>query len=166
MKRALASLIARIRQNHALEHATMHILPRYRPGIQLVARSGLSGFYVYGEVDAPTLAQAASEALSRLQAGEAELAVHPRCGTNLATAGILGGLASFLVMLKRDRNPWDKLPQVLLVSVAAVVVAQPLGLALQRRVTTLASLQGARIRGIASRRLHGMAVHYVQVEHA
>ena len=166
MKRALVSLIARIRQNHALEHATMHILPRYRPGIQLVARSGLSGFYVYGEVDAPTLAQAASEALSRLQAGEAELAVHPRCGTNLATVGILGGLASFLVMLKRDRNPWAKRPQVLLVSVAAVVVAQPLGLALQRRVTTLASLQGARIRGIVSRRLHGMAVHHVQVEHA
>ncbi|MGC8838692.1 MAG: DUF6391 domain-containing protein [Anaerolineae bacterium] len=165
MKRTLASLINRIRQNHALEHATMHLLPRYRPGVQLVARSGPSGFYVYGDVDTPTLAQAASEALARLQAGEADLAVHPRCGTNLATAGLLGGLASFLVMWKRDRNPWDKLPQVLLVSVAAVVVAQPLGLALQRRVTTSAFLQGARIKGIVSRRLHGIAVHHVQVEH-
>lgn len=165
MKRTLASLVTRIRQNHALEHATMHLLPRYRPGVQLVARSSLDGFYIYGDVDTATLARAASEALARLQAGEAELAVHPRCGTNLATAGILGGLASFLVMLKRDRNPWDKLPQVLLVSIAAVVVAQPLGLALQRRVTTLASLQRARIMGIVTRRLHGLSVQHVQVEH-
>lgn len=165
MRRALASFVARIRQNHALEHATMHLLPRYRPGVQLVARTGPDGFYVYGDVDTPTLARAVSEALSRLQAGEEELAVHPRCGTNLATAGILGGLASFLVMLKRDRTPWDKLPQVLLASVAAVVVAQPLGQALQRRVTTLPALQGARIKAITARRLRGIAVHHIQMEH-
>lgn len=154
----------RVRRNHALEHATMHLLPRYRPGVQLVARSGPDGFYVYGDVDRQTLESAAQEALARLQAGESELAVHPRCGTNLATAGLLGGLASFLVMLKRDRSPWDKLPQVLLVSMAAVVLAQPLGLFLQRRVTTRAVAEGARIRGITSRTLQGTPVHHVVVE--
>lgn len=164
MKRTLASWMERVRRNHALEHATMHLLPRYRPGVQLVARSGLDGFYVYGDVDRQTLESAAQEALARLQAGEAELAVHPRCGTNLATAGLLGGLASFLVMLKRDRSPWDKLPQVLLVSMAAVVLAQPLGLFLQRWVTTRAVAEGARIRGITSRTFQGTPVHHVVVE--
>jgi len=143
----------------------MHLLPRYRPGIQLVARTGLDGFYVYGDVDEPTLESATAEALSRLQGGEEGLAVHPRCGTNLAAAGLLGGLASFVVLLKRDRSPWDKLPQVLLASLAAVVLAQPLGLALQRHVTTQAALQGVSIRDITRRKIRGTTIHHVKVEH-
>ncbi|NLE75131.1 MAG: hypothetical protein GX605_00065, partial [Chloroflexi bacterium] len=141
MRLPIPSWAQRVRRNHALEHATMHLLARRHPSLELVARSELRGFYVYGDVATDALAAAASEGLRRLQAGEANLAIHPRCGTNLAAAGILGGLASFTVMLKHERSPWDKLPQVLLASVAAVVLAQPLGLLLQQRVTTQADLQ-------------------------
>jgi hypothetical protein len=84
--------VAALRRNHALEHATMHILGQRQPYLNAVARTALDGFYVYGMVDTRALADTASEGLARLQAGETDLAVHPRCGTNLAVAGLLAGL--------------------------------------------------------------------------
>ena len=88
-------VVARVRRNHALEHATIHVLSQHDRTLRLVGRSSPSGFHIYGQVDTQVLASAVSEALVRLQSGEVELAVHPRCGTNLAAdrrAGRLGGL--------------------------------------------------------------------------
>src|SRR5437868_950864 len=90
----------RIRQNHALEHATITILSRMVPNLSVSARSSSDGFIVFGDVDLGLLRRAIDEALARLQAGEAELAIHPNCGTNLAvgvsliTLGTLLGMAS------------------------------------------------------------------------
>ncbi|MFQ5813711.1 MAG: DUF6391 domain-containing protein, partial [Anaerolineae bacterium] len=88
-------IIARIRRNHALEHATIHVLTEYKPRRDLVGRTTAWGFYLFGEVETEEVAVAVSEALARLRRGEHSLAVHPRCGTNLATAGVLAGLSSF-----------------------------------------------------------------------
>src|SRR5437773_11993241 len=74
----------RIRQNHALEHATITILSQKVSDLSVSARSSSDGFIVFGDVDLGELRHASEEALSRLQAGEAELAIHPNCGTNLA----------------------------------------------------------------------------------
>ena len=60
------------------------------------ARSDFDGFTVFGEVDTHALAAAAGEALARLQAGERDLTMHPNCGTNLAAAGVLSGVAAFV----------------------------------------------------------------------
>ena len=67
----------RIRQNHALEHATITILSRVVPDLRVSARSSSNGFMIFGDVDLGQLRRALDEALSRLQAGEAELAIHP-----------------------------------------------------------------------------------------
>src|SRR5258708_39874797 len=89
----------RIRQNHALEHATITILSGMVPDLRVSARSRSSGFIILGDVDLGQLRRALDEALRRLQAGEAELAIHPNCATNLVggisliTAGILLGVA-------------------------------------------------------------------------
>ena len=154
----------RIRQNHALEHATMHVLARRDPGLRLMGRSTSKGFYVYGTVDTQTLANAASEALARLQAGERELAVHPRCGTNVATAGILAGLAGFAAMQGRRKRGLDALPNVLLATTVAVLVAQPLGQVIQREVSTAPNLQGVRIAGIGRRESGRMVAHQILLE--
>src|SRR2546430_15379128 len=74
----------RIRQNHALEHATITILSGMIPDLRVSARSSSNGFIIFGDVDLGLLRRAVDEALRRLQAGEAELAIHPNCGTNLA----------------------------------------------------------------------------------
>src|ERR1700757_1604186 len=90
----------RIRQNHALEHATITVLSGYVPNLRISARSSSSGFIIFGDVDLGILRRALDEALARLQAGEAELAIHPNCGTNLAvgvsliTIGTLLGMTS------------------------------------------------------------------------
>jgi hypothetical protein len=157
-------VIARIRRNHALEHATIHVLTQRNPRRYLVGRTTTGGFYLFGEVEIEEVAAAVSEALARLRRGEHDLAVHPRCGTNLATAGLLAGLFSFVAMSGRSKSRLAKLPQILLAATIAVIAAQPLGLALQKYVTTLPEVEGVTVEEI-TRLQRGQAVaHQVRIK--
>ena len=158
-------LVSRVRRNHAVEHATMHVLARRQPYLNVVGRTALDGFYVYGNVDTTALANSAAEGLARLQAGEAELAVHPRCGTNLAVAGFLAGLAAFMVMVVgRSKSRLSKFPSFILAATLAVIVSQPLGLLIQERVTTLPDVSGLRISGVTQQGLGRFTMHKVELE--
>lgn len=144
--------LARLRRNHALEHATIHLLSRRHPGLLLIGRSDRGGFTLYGRVETEALRATAEEALERLRRGEALLAVHPQCGTSLVTAGALAALAAFAALGGRRRGSWrhqvDRLPLAMLASTLALAVAQPLGLALQRSLTTMPDPGGLRIGSI------------------
>lgn len=160
------SVLARIRRHHALEHATIRILNRRLPHLRLAGWSVPRGFYVYGAITTPQLQAAIAEALARFSRGERHLAVHPHCGTNLVTAGILVGLTSFLSMLPGDqRARRSRLPLVLLLSTFALLLAQPLGLAVQRYVTTEASLDSVTSVSIDSYQIRQIPVHRVQLQH-
>ncbi len=148
MTRTGASPIQVLRQHHSIEHATVTLLSQRAPGVPVVARSDLQGFVVYGGVDTATLRATAEEALARLQAGEAELAVHPNCGTNLVAAGLLSGLAAFVAGSGRRRSLWDRVPSAVLGATAALLVAPAVGRWLQARVTTTSALQGLRILSV------------------
>jgi hypothetical protein len=143
----------RIRQNHALEHATITILSGMIPNLSISARSSSDGFIVFGDVDLGLLRRALEEALQRLQAGEAELAIHPNCGTNLAvgvsliTIGTLIGLAS-----SQTRT---RVATAAASSFAGWAAARPLGEYVQRHFTTLPDLQGVRVTEIARRQFLG-----------
>jgi len=154
-------LIARIRRNHALEHTTIHVLTEHNPRRHLMGRTTDRGFYLFGEAVAEEVAAAVSEALARLQRGEHSLAVHPRCGTNLATAGVLAGLSSFVAMSGRSKSRLAKLPQIVLAATLAVIAAQPLGLALQKHVTTLPDVGGVTIGEITRLRRGQVVAHHV-----
>jgi hypothetical protein len=137
MMQHLAQAISRTRRNHAVEHATIHLLNRRFPTLHLVGWSSPFSFYIYGHVPAKAVQSAVHEALARLRQGETHLAIHPRCGTNVVTAGVLVGLTAFLAMLPGDdRDRRTRLPLVVLLSTVAVLLAQPLGLAVQQRITT------------------------------
>jgi hypothetical protein len=144
----------RVRQNHALEHATFTILARMVPNLNASARSSRDGFIIFGDVDLGVLRKALDEALARLQAGEAELAIHPNCGTNLAvgislvTLGTLLGLAS-----SRTRT---RVATAAASSVAGWAAARPLGEYVQRHFTTLPDLRGVRVTDIVRRTFLGM----------
>ncbi|MGQ9571568.1 MAG: DUF6391 domain-containing protein [Dehalococcoidia bacterium] len=143
----LAGTIAAVRRNHALEHATVSILlAKLGQHTRLVGRASLDGFYIYGNVPADRIEESAAEALARLKQGESQLAVSPHCGTNLAVAGILAGLASLLAVGNRRRL--ERLPNVLTAAVVAVVGAQPLGRLIQKHFTTSADLSGLEIVGV------------------
>jgi fructose-1,6-bisphosphatase/sedoheptulose 1,7-bisphosphatase-like protein len=134
-----------LRQHHAIEHATVTLLGRRMPGRQVVARSDLQGFMVYGSVETDILQATALEALARLQAGEADLAVHPNCGTNLVAAGMLSGLAALAAGSGRNRSLWDRAPSAILGATLALIVAVPLGRWAQANLTTTDQVEGLRI---------------------
>lgn len=140
----LKNVINTIRRNHALEHATITLMLAQQGPMRVVGRAGTDGFYVYANVARDKLEEFAHEALGRLQHGEANLAVSPLCGTNIAVAGILAGAASCIAMAGR-RSPIDGLTRAITVSMLAIVASQPLGRLVQKNYTTSPDLDGVRI---------------------
>lgn len=134
--------IQAIRRNHALEHATLNILNRRSPQYSLAGYSDPGGFWVFGEIPTDELSETAHEALRRLSDGESKLAIHPHCGTNYATMGIVAGIATWAVLLGMKKNWRDRLDRLSLavtVSTVAMIAAQPLGPKVQKSITTDAS---------------------------
>jgi hypothetical protein len=154
--------IARIRQNHGLEHATIHVLTQQNPGLRVVGRTTPNGFYLYGNLTTKSVRAAIEQALSRLQKGEASLAVHPHCGTNLATAGFLAGLSAFITLLPRARRRLDQLPFAILAATLAIIVAQPLGMILQTQVTTTPEVHNLIVKRITCRQQNRLTIHRVE----
>ncbi len=160
--------VRRVRQHHAIEHATITVLMRRNAHLQLVGgRSDHRGFYIFGPVDSEALMEAAQEALARLQRGESGLAIHPNCGTNLVTTGTLAGVAGLLtttISRRRQASLWDQLPFAILAATLALLVGRPLGFRLQRHVTTLADVRNLRLGQVSRRQLGRWVQHFVRVE--
>ncbi len=115
-------VINAVRRNHALEHATISILlSRHGPQVRVVGRAAPDGFYIYGDIPTERLREFAHEGLARLQRGEAHLAVSPLCGTDLAVAGVLAGLASLLAAGGRTRI--QGIPGAVMAAMLAVIAA-------------------------------------------
>ena len=134
-----ASPLSRIRRNHGLEHATLHILSEKYPKTSLAGHSDMGGFWILGDVDTNDVRAAVDEALDRMRNGEPDLAVHPNCGTNFVTAGTLAGVAASLAMFgvgKRLRDKMERIPLAASLATVALMLAQPLGMVVQERVTT------------------------------
>jgi hypothetical protein len=131
--------LARVRRNHGLEHATLNMLSRRFPRKSMAGHSNLSGFWILGDISTEDLQSAVDEALERLQNGERNLAVHPNCGTNFVTTGVLAGLAGGLAMFgagKRVRDKLERLPLAMVLATLTLILTQPLGSLVQERVTT------------------------------
>ncbi|HFC09654.1 MAG TPA: hypothetical protein ENJ54_07400 [Chloroflexi bacterium] len=136
---AFHELISRVRRNHGLEHATIHLLSRRHPNTFLAGHSDPEGFWLIGNVPTAAVESAVQEALERLRGGERRLAIHPGCGTNYLVSGGLAALAGALAMLgvgKRWRDKADRLPLAVMLGTVALMFSQPLGYLLQEKVTT------------------------------
>lgn len=155
-------LVARVRRNHALEHATIHVLSEKRRPMNVVGRSTFNGYYLYGDLSTELVIEAAHEAYDRLMAGEHQLAIHPNCGTNLVTAGSLAGLATFAVLGNSKKRGINLLPNALLAATAALILAQPIGPRLQAHVTTLADLGEMTIKDVRRLDRRNLVVHFVE----
>jgi hypothetical protein len=129
---------SRIRRNHGLEHATIHVLSRMRPQTPMAGHSDPDGFWLLGDLNTEDVQLAVDEALVRLRAGERGLAIHPNCGTNLVTSGLAAGMAGAVAFgtARDDRQRLDRLPLAILFSIGALLLARPLGTRIQQRVTT------------------------------
>jgi uncharacterized protein YqhQ len=88
-----------IRRNHAIEHATINVLEQLA-GQQLNI-SGLSqedGFYIAGIQNAEMVEEAAIRGLNLLKQGNCQLAIHRRCGTDIAIANFITALIFFILL--------------------------------------------------------------------
>jgi hypothetical protein len=165
-----------LRQVHALEHATVWVLSeatrlpaaRQQSWAEIDNQwlGGLStdrGFYLYGQVDVYELSRAVQIALRRITTGDWNLAVHPRCGTNLSV-GML--LTTSLVVGMAVLLPKGPIEQLIGVGCAAAIAGQltpELGSLAQRYITTAVPFNLA-IERIAAVRDHlGRSAHFVQV---
>ncbi len=158
-------ILSRIRRNHGLEHATLHTLAQRLPRAILAGYSDPGGFWIVGDVSTETLQAAIQEALQRLRAGERNLAVHPNCGTNFATAGAMAGLAGASAMLgagKRWQDKLNRLPVAAVLATFALVMAQPLGLLIQARITTSGDPGSLEVVTIQRRQRGRMTTHRIQ----
>jgi Domain of unknown function (DUF6391) len=155
-------LSRRVRRNHALEHATITILSGMLPSLSVSARSFSHGFVIFGDVDLGLLRSAADEALSRLQAGEAELAIHPNCGTNLVVGVSLVTLGTLLGMASSQMR--TRVASAAASSVAGLMAARPLGEYVQKHFTTLPDLKGVRIKDISRRKFFGFTLIEVRTD--
>jgi hypothetical protein len=102
-------------------------------------RSDSGGFTVWGEVETPQVEQAANDALRRMKSGEKSLALHPQCGTNLVTTGVLVSLAAWVTSIgvrRGARDFSDRLPAMLLLSLLALIFGPRLGMRVQEHFTT------------------------------
>jgi len=148
----------RTRQNHGIEHGTVTVLLEQgvRPPIAGLATPW--GFVIYAGVPVEKIQSAVAEALGGLQEGNRELAVSPFCGTNLLVGFLIAGLATALIMRKRE----GQLRRLLMVAGAialSTVLRRPIGNELQRRFTTLADVDNVEIANV--RCLWG-ALHWVR----
>jgi len=146
----LSQYLADVRRNHALEHATVSLLlGRVGPDLRVAGRASADGFFLYADAPHALLTECANEALSRLQRGEAFWAVTPHCGTNIATAGILAGLGSAIALGNGKRS--DRIGGAMIASMAAIIIAQPVGRWIQKHITTSPDLEGVEIVAVETR---------------
>lgn len=142
-------LILETRRNHALEHATLHILAhKYKTA--MAGHSNPTGFYLLGEFELEDIADAATEAMKRLKAGESGLAVHEGCGTNLAVTALLPAAFAWAPLRGAKSTRWRLLliPLALTFAVFGYFLSKPLGPWLQKHITTEADLGDMQITQI------------------
>ena len=130
-------LVRRTRRNHGLEHATIHVLSGRIKDLKMAGRSTDSGFVLLGEAPTEQVEAAVRDALRRMRGGEHSLAIHPNCGTNLVTTGMMTTVAAMIGLSGASRREaWNRMPTVLLLVMGALLFSQPIGLALQKYITT------------------------------
>jgi hypothetical protein len=153
-----------LRQVHALEHGTIWLLSQGKDDQTLGGLSTDKGFYLYGQVRRDNLQRAVINAINRLQGGEWNLAVHPRCGTNLSVAMALGtGLAlgsNFIL-------PRNLLIQLIGLGLAANVtleLAPEIGSLVQQHLTTSIPFNLKLVNINLTKDFWGRSAYFVQLD--
>ncbi len=151
-----------VRQNHALEHATIVLLSRKFPDVRLAGISFAAGFFVFGDVPTEAILPTAQEALTLLRTTSPELAIHERCGTNLAVTALMTGFSAMTVA--RLRRPYGTFNNVILATMASMILSRPLGLSVQRHITTQTPSASMTITGVKPLAVFGTPAHFVSTD--
>ncbi|MCT7981549.1 DUF6391 domain-containing protein [Laspinema olomoucense] len=166
-----------VRQVHALEHATVWVLSETsgerapqnsQPGRSLDndGLGGMStdrGFYLYGQVNLLDLRRAVHVAHDRLTRGEWDLALHPRCGTNLSVGMLITAGLAFGITMVLPRDPISQLLGLGVAATAASQVTPDLGILAQRYLTTAIPYNLAIEEVTPTQDMWGRSAHFIGV---
>lgn len=153
--------VQRVRANHALEHATLNVLESAGLRSPLAGVSDTAGFWIFGEISTQALMEAAREGLRRLQGGAGELAIHARCGTNVATSALLGGGLAWLGL--RGKRKLSRLPLAVMLGALGYTLAKPLGPRIQQDITTSTEVGNLTVLGVKRHTLGSLTLHRVRI---
>ncbi len=133
-----------------MEHATLKVLARKYNDKNLAGHSNPTGFFLFGDMTTEDIRTSIHEAMTRLRAGEHDLAIHPGCGTNLATSMVLPASFAWIPFQGTRSLRWRLLliPVALGFALFGYVLSKPLGPWLQRNVTTQADLGNLQLMEI------------------
>lgn len=132
--------IRRIRRNHALEHATAHMLAKRVPNLKVSGRASVDGFALLCDVPQEKIEESVHEAIRRMKQGEAKWALHPNCGTNLVATSFLTTSAG-AIGLSGDKKPiGDKFSRTMILMIFALMFSPAFGTQLQKHFTTKGDL--------------------------
>ncbi len=158
------SPIFQVRRNHGLEHATLNLLAKEFPNQSFAGHSDNKGIWIVGDVSTDKLLETVQQALKRMKAGESELALHPNCGTNFVTAGIVAGTAAWLGSLgnaKSFSKKIDRWALMVMLVTGTLIATQPWGKKVQARVTTTGKMDGMAIKQIVRYERKGPVLHRI-----
>ena len=157
--------VGRVRRNHAMEHATLHILSKKKNSQFFAGHSDHRGFRIFGNATTEDVHEAVEEARARLRAGEKRLAVHPNCGTNFVASGIMAGSAAWLGMLGTEssfRHKLDRLPIIIMLTTMVLIYSRSLGPLLQEYLTTNAKIEDLQVIEIMRHDRGRIIVHRIR----
>jgi hypothetical protein len=167
-----------LRQVHALEHATVWLLSdldrtnnkqvnsnsNLRDNETLGGLSTDRGFYLYGEIHLAHLQKAVRLALNRLKQGEWDLAIHPRCGTNMSVTMLLTAGTILTTYFLLPREPLGQILGLGLAATTATCIAPELGMSVQKYLTTAIPFN-LKIRDVARTvDMWGRPAHFVSLQ--
>lgn len=166
-----------VRQVHALEHATVWVLSEKLASIRyndedfssqpdndtLGGLSTENGFYLYGEVDLLDLQRAVRQALQRCRQGEWQLALHPRCGTNVSVNLLLTATFAIAAHLILPRSPIEQILGLGIATTTAAQLSPDLGLSAQKYLTTAIPFNLALVEITATQDFWQRPAYFVEV---
>ena len=150
---------------HALEHATISVLNERFQRRKIAGLSTPFGFVLIGPAAIEEVRDAFDIALSRLNAGEKDLALSKNCGTNLAVTGALCALAA-IIIFSGTKNAKDRFRRFDVLALSAALISRigpKLGFAAQRRVTTNADVRRLAVDGIYQTTVLGQDAFFVRI---
>ena len=157
-------IICQLRKNHALEHASIHVLETKYAKKSICGYSIHNGFWLMGQLTIQEIQEAVDVAIARLQNGEKNLAIHPGCGTNLAVTGFCTAFGAMLVMSGANsaKKRINRFPELMTMSSMMVLLSRPLGFKAQKYVTTDPDVSEIHVVGINASELFGNPCFFVQ----
>ncbi|MGV8026095.1 MAG: DUF6391 domain-containing protein [Anaerolineaceae bacterium] len=159
--------IWKVRSNHALEHATLHVLATKVTRARLSGLSDAGGFWLLGEVPTDLVFESAREALQRMQAGETGLAIHENCGSNLVPSIAVSGGLAWLTMAGAGKNLHKKairFPLAVLLAWIGFEAAKPAGPLLQEKSVSTDYVNSMLVREVRCYKPYGLVIHRVTTE--